>query len=185
MKLDINIDKLQKGDESEFVNFYTDYFPYFSLFVAGYLKSKEHNRDIVQDVFLEYWKKRRDFSDPVSLKVFFYRSLRNRCLNEIRRSSAKQHYSIDDIAERESMEFLEEQVIREETAMIIRKNIAQLSPQVRQVLELSMTGISNQEIADKLDITIHTVKSHKKKAYLLLRDQLKNLVVLLILISRF
>lgn len=183
MELEININKLREGDESEFKKFYTGYFPYFSTFVSGYLKSEEHNRDIVQDVFLEYWRKHKDFSDPVSLKVYFYRSLRNRCLNEIRKSNNRQCYSLEDIAQRESMEFLEEQVIQEEIAIIIKKEIESLSPKVREVMELSIAGMSNQEIADKLEVSLNTVKTHKKKAYTILRVQLKNLMALLALIS--
>lgn len=44
----------------------------------------------------------------------------------------------------------------------------------RQVLNMSVEGLSNQEIADVLGISINTVRTHKSRAYKVLRIVLSN-----------
>lgn len=40
-----------------------------------------------------------------------------------------------------------------------------LTPRQQEIAFLVATGYSNSEIAEKLDITIHTVKDHMKKIF--------------------
>ncbi len=47
---------------------------------------------------------------------------------------------------------------------------------------LNLEGMDNQEIADELQVSLNTVKFHKKNAYKLLRDKLKDQFYLLFLI---
>lgn len=93
--------------------FYLLYFPHFLSFALNYMSKKDICRDIVQEVFIAYWEKRADFTDIISLKVFFYRSIRNRCLNEIRDSASHLYVEIEKIRETFSENELEENVIRD------------------------------------------------------------------------
>lgn len=183
MKLNVSIDKLKSGDEVEFKRLYQLYFPHFLSFAFSYIKDKEVCSDLVQDVFISYWEKSTDFSDIISLKVFFYRSIRNKCLNEIRDKQSKYFIEIEELHELSSKDHLEEHIIREELAVIVRQEIAKLTPQEQKILRLSLTGKTNQEIADLLSISINTVKTHKLKAYSTLRIQLQDIYSLLFLIT--
>lgn len=183
VRKEINIGKLKEGDEAEFRTFYTHYFPFFISFAQSFLGSEEDSRDIVQEIFLSYWKSRNNFDDLVALKVFFYRSLRNRCLNVIRDSKKHVSHSLKDTAELESREYLEDAVIREEIAMVVRSEVEKLPPQARNVLRLALHGHSNQEIAEQLQISVNTVKSHKLASYSLLRHNLKNIKTILLLLA--
>lgn len=180
MELSISIEKLGKGDEEELKRLYQFVFPHFVSFAQTYLPdSLELCKDFVQDLFLIYWECREQFTDAVSLKVFFYRSIRNRCLNELRSRLSHQQVACEELERLSSSEQLEEQVIREEVAMLVRREVAQLTKQEQRVLRLSMQGKSNQEIADTLSLSVNTVKTHKQKAYAQLRIQLKEIYTLL------
>ncbi|MCD8185577.1 MAG: hypothetical protein LUD68_03715 [Rikenellaceae bacterium] len=67
----IDIEKLKGRDESEFRVFYHSYFPYFISFANSFLDSEEDARDIVQEIFLAFWKSRANFDDLISVKAFF------------------------------------------------------------------------------------------------------------------
>lgn len=97
MDFEISINQLQKGCEKELKHLYQLYFPYFLSFACSYIKDQEVSRDLVQEVFIAYWEKHEDFSDIVSLKVYFYRSIRNKCLNEIRNNKSKNFIELEEL----------------------------------------------------------------------------------------
>ena len=73
-------------------------------------------------------------------------------------------------------------VIEEETRRLIFTAIDSLPEHCRKVCLLNLEGMDNQEIADELQVSLNTVKFHKKNAYKLLRDKLKDQFYLLFLI---
>ena len=170
MELTLSIQKLKKGDEKELKQLYQIYFPHFLSFAMSFISEEAICRDIVQETFIAFWERHTLFDDIVSLKVFLYRSIRNKCLNEIRDSGKHHFVDLDSANEIDSAEYLEEMIIKEEVAMLIHQKIAMLPPQMQRIILLSLQGKSNQEIAQELKISINTVKTHKLKAYMQLRD---------------
>jgi RNA polymerase sigma factor (sigma-70 family) len=57
----------------------------------------------------------------------------------------------------------------------ISRAISLLSEKRREIILLSMSGMSEQMIADTLNISINTVKNQKTKAYAFLRQELKDI----------
>lgn len=174
MEKSINIERLKTGDEQEFKKLYTTFFPSFFSFALQYVKDNAVARDIVQDVFIAYRERQMYFTDIVSLKVFLYRSIRNKCLNTIRDNK---HFYIDisELHYLESKEFLEEGIIQQEIALAVRQQIAKLTLQEQKILKLSLLGKSVSEVAELLQISINTVKTHKLNAYSKLRLWLRDL----------
>ena len=71
------------------------------------------------------------------------------------------------------------QAIEEEMIRKLRVAISKLPEQRQNILLLSSDGYSVQEIADRLGISVNTVKTQKKRAYVYLKEQLKDSYVLL------
>lgn len=67
--------------------------------------------------------------------------------------------------------FLKE-VTRQETFRILHTAIDKLPAQSKQIIMLSMEGLSNAEVGEKLGISVNTVKTLKKNAYAVLRQVL-------------
>lgn len=182
---DFSMQQLANGDEQELKRLYRFFFPHCLSFALNYVPDEEVCRDIVQDVFIAYWKRRADFSDAVSLKVFLYRSIRNRCYNALRQMRLHEAVPLDEDADSLfSEDELERNVIREEVGMMVHQAVSRLTPQARKVLMLSLQGKTNREIAETLGLSLNTVKSHKLSAYAFLRqhlDDLHNLLHLLLL----
>ena len=71
-------------------------------------------------------------------------------------------------------------MIRQETWLLVRKAVGTLPAQMRRVIELTMEGNKNAEIASELGIAEGTVHALKKTAYKKLREQLKDHFYLLL-----
>lgn len=172
MNSNISTEKLMSGDRREFDAFYRQSFPLFFSFACNFLSDRETCRDIVQDVFLRYWLRHGDFDDLVSIKVFFYRSIRNGCINHISHHKARENYLRQRQYAAEDDQIFLDAIIVEEIAFAIHRKIGELSPMGRKVLTLAMQGDRNEEIAEKLSVSVNTVKTHKLRAYSVLRKQL-------------
>lgn len=63
---------------------------------------------------------------------------------------------------------------------ILRQGIEKLPTRKKEICKMKMEGsISNQEIADRMGISIHTVKSHYQEAIKMLRDYFRKMKLML------
>ena len=70
-------------------------------------------------------------------------------------------------------------VMHRELLALIEREIAALPPKMRQVFELSrQTNLSRKEIAEELDISEQTVKSHMHHALKILKTRLGPLFII-------
>ena len=73
--------------------------------------------------------------------------------------------------ELESTTYYVDAVIQEEASRMVYEEILKLSEVGRQVMLLALEGFSNDEIAEKLGISVNTVRTHKARAYQYLRGR--------------
>ena len=105
------------------------------------------------------------------VKGFLYTTARNLALNHI-----KHNQIVDEhlrLQEKDSVLFFRNQIIEEETYQLVHKAVEQLPKQSCKIIQLSLQGYSNQEIADQLNISINSVRTLKQSAYKKLRGILK------------
>ena len=77
-----------------------------------------------------------------------------------------------EVVEREMSEEDFSSVVREEVLRKLRELIDLLPGERRKVILMSMDGMSGEEIAAKLGVTIHTVKQQKYLAYKFIKQEL-------------
>ena len=133
----------------------------------------------MQETFINLWEKRGIYSDMVYFKAYLYKSLYNNALFYLRQHKVSEDVDpgIEDDTESALNAIIEEEVHREIIAAIDK-----LPPERRRVVELSMVGYSQEEIAEKLNISVNTVKTQKRKAYAFLREELQHLFVLFLML---
>jgi len=153
-----------------FKNFFEEQYPSLCIFANHYLQDDAVSADIVQEAFVYVWSKREYIRDAPAAKSYLYKYIKNHCLNFLRDSKRHQEILKEKL---ESPEFYRDNLIEREAYEIIYHAIKDLSSQNQQVIELSLDGLSNKEIAEKLDITINTVKTIKQRAFKALRKVLK------------
>jgi RNA polymerase sigma-70 factor (ECF subfamily) len=153
--------QIKNGNQLAFATIYDRYGKHMYLLAYRYLKSRDMAEDVVQQVFINFWINRIRINELLNIRSFLFTALKNQTLNTIRdqnRAIAKNYEylmesyngSLDESEIEESLEM----------TSLIEKAVENLSPQRRQIYYLKiMEGYSNQQIADKLNISVNTVKS--------------------------
>ena len=157
-------EKLQQGDQKVLKNFFDDTFALFVAFAQDFLGRDDACEDIVQDTFVTFWEQKESFENIYYVKAFFYKTIRHKCLNHIRHRRIASKYA--DSVQKAQGEL-------ESTTYYVD----------RQVMLLALEGYSNDEIAEKLGISVNTVRTHKARAYQYLRGRLNELRILLLLLQ--
>ncbi|SHJ14437.1 RNA polymerase sigma-70 factor, ECF subfamily [Arenibacter nanhaiticus] len=164
------------------VLFNTLYTP-LCLFANKYLDSLDDSKDIVQEVFLKLWKKKIVIGDEAAMKSYLYTSVKNKSIDFLKSSyNKKKNLSVQiDFKDLESDAFLAREIIISEASDIIEKAMKTLPKKSGKVVRLAMQGLSNEQIAEDLSISINTVKTQKKLAYRKLRELLKKDIFLILI----
>lgn len=176
--------KFTDGCEIYLEDFFNSNYLIFNSFAFNYLSDKDECEDIVQDVFITFWEQKKTFPNLISVKAFFYTSIRNMCLNHIKHNLVEQNYFQENRNKIESTEFFQEGILRKEANGIIYDEINKLPLMEKKVLLLSLKEYSNEQIANELKIKINTVKTHKSRAYQVLRKRLGHLVFMMITLNK-
>ena len=83
--MNIAIEQIQHGNEQAFKSLFDEYYQGLCVFASAYLKDDDLSADVVQEAFVKFWNRRRDFDHIVKIKSFLYTIVRNDCLNIVQR----------------------------------------------------------------------------------------------------
>jgi len=181
--------KLKGGDEEAFQTLFLKYYSAMCRFANQLLNDRELAEEIAQDMFVKIWEKRAFLNIETSVKHYFFRSVRNHCLNHIQHEKIKKQYA-NKIMESAHQEINTEQYYLEiDLVKRIEKSIASLPPKRMEIFRLSREqGLKYKEIADKLGISVKTVEAQMGLALKYLREDLKDfsnyLVTLFVLLKK-
>jgi RNA polymerase sigma-70 factor, ECF subfamily len=134
-------------------------------------------QDIVQDVFLQLWHKAGDY-DRARGSVFSWAATltRNRAIDRVRTRKRRNeiiHESAADLpgAEAAGEGDSAEALALHEQAMAVRAALAGLPPEQKSAIELAFfSGLTQQEIAEKLQEPLGTIKARIRRGLLRLRE---------------
>ena len=151
-------------------------------------KSKVVAEEIVLDVFLKLWIGRELLPEIKNMDAFLNKVAYNKALDflkiasrkkEIHRLVAKQ---IETCQEQEA----DHKLLDSEYQSILKKALDQLSPQRRVIFTLSrMEGLTNEEIAQQLQLSRNTVRNTLHESLQSIREYLRqnNLLSMIILFT--
>ena len=169
-ELDIKVDKM-----------YRAYRIRLCLFAYRMVHSLDDAEDIVHNVFLNIFEKEGSFNNIVDLKPYLYRSVHNACINHLKKSQKIPQTSTQEPVNLDEEDYLVKR-IEDEVLWELAQAVESLPSKCREVFKLGyMKHMSNEQIAAELNISINTVKSQKQRAKQLLKEQLKDLFVLLMI----
>lgn len=141
-------------------------------------------KDLTQETFFTLWKKRDKLSDGVVIKGWLYKSVRNKFLDHVKKYRKETYLlettfveTLDIVARSENQEVLKRKM------EIIDMEIQNLPKKCSRVFLLSKKeGLTNNEIADYLGVSLKTVEGHLTKALKILREKLKDKIHVLLMI---
>jgi RNA polymerase sigma factor (sigma-70 family) len=114
--------------------------------------------DVLQDVFLRAYHALRADGRPVALRAWLYRVAHNRCIDQLRRPAPAAE-DIYDINRGVSSDLLAEAERREDLRRLIADVRALPEQQRSALLMREMEGLSYNELADALGVTVPAIKS--------------------------
>ena len=158
--MNIVIDRIQQGNELAFKELFDEFYQALCVFALTYVKDQVQAADIVQEVFIKYWNRRGDFDNLFKVKSFLYTVVRNDCLNTIRNNKEIR----EDISLIESDAFFVDNLVEEEAYRIFYNAVEALPLQTREVIQLTLDGLKNAEIAVHMGIAASSVHTLKKLA---------------------
>lgn len=172
---------IRQRDKKAFATVYQKYHGYLYAIALRYLKSREMAEDAVQHVFVKLWESTARIEIEINLKNYLYTMTKNHILNQIR--DRKEIISINYANAQKEIpdndEFLEK-MEQQRISQALYSGIEQLPAQKKAVCMMKMEeNASNQEIADKMGISIHTVKSHYQESIKLLRSYFNKIKLML------
>ena len=159
------------GDRRAFRTFFDVYGPRIFRYAVRTIGDVGKAEEVTNDVMLEVWKNAARFERRSSVSTWIIGIARHKSLNAIR---GKQHVTVDieDVAEQISdegaaVESGEAERDRAEMRRVLRAAVAKLSPEHKDVVELTFFhGHSYEEIAQIVGCPENTVKTrmfHAKK----------------------
>lgn len=162
------------------------------LFYTARIVGEEEAEDVVQDVFVELWKRRESVEIGEQIQAFLYRAVYTRALNVLKHRGIEHNYcaAMEEIAQRraefyhpdhnEVIRRIEDRELRSE----IYDAINALPDKCKEVFKLSyLHDMKNKEIADLMGVSLRTVEAHMYKALKFLRARLGHLWLLILLFS--
>jgi len=145
------------------------------------MNHSEDAKDISQEVFLKAYRSLCNFDERSAFSTWLYRITHNTCIDEMRKRKGKQNYSLEEELENEAGSMQrqiadegdtpEESLLREEQKSEILQALDNLSAEHKAAIVLrDVKGLSYEEIAEILEVSLGTVKSRISRG----RNQLKN-----------
>ena len=173
---------LQKGNERAFTAIYERYHKLLYVLAYKYLKDNDTAKDAVQQIFLKLWESRSLFSIHINLRNYLYTMLKNHLLNEIRNNytALEKNYELAQETIEYENEILSKLEEKEMTEQLYRAIDSRPEQKKAVCLYKLKDSLSNQEIAEKMQISIPTVKTHYSQAIKLLREHFDKLLILLL-----
>lgn len=180
---DIN-DGVSKGNLEDFSNLYSNYYVLLCTIADQYVKDKYLAEEIVGDVFLKYWEKYNEIIITTSVKAYLVRSVQNRCINYLEHNKVKQKIENEStlFGLAESDDYPLGTLYEKELASLINQAMNALPEQCRKIFLLSRDEeLTYEEISQRLNISVNTIKTQIKIALSKLREWLKDYLPALML----
>ena len=185
----ILLEQLKRGDDLAFKQLFEQYYSLMCSVAYEYVDDYFVSRTVAEDVILNIWNKKESLEIKSSLKQYLLTSTRYKSIDYLRQNSKNKNFvDIDEVINSNDRCFLSdddlfERIITEELDLKIKNIINNMPEECRTVFVLSRyEGLRNNEIAEKLNISINTVKYHIKNSLNRLRIELQEYIAILFVI---
>lgn len=170
---------MARGDKTALARLYDSLAkPLYSL-AFRVLNDASESQDIIQDVFLQLWHKAGDY-DTSRGSVFSWAATltRNRAIDRVRMRKRRDELLADSAGELQPAASTGDtdsagSLWAQEKAGAVRTALTRLAPDQRTAIELAyFSGLTQQEIAARLNEPLGTIKARIRRGLLQLRETL-------------
>jgi RNA polymerase sigma-70 factor (ECF subfamily) len=144
-----------------------------------FLGSEEEARDVAQEAFLKAYRAIGGFKREARFSSWLYQIATNLCRDRLRRRRTRATVSLEEMEETggaiaETRPGVDERLLQDDLARVVRRAIEALAEEQREVLILKeYEGLTFLEIAQALDVPVSTVKTRLYRGLAQLRQRLE------------
>ncbi len=179
MNIDESILKkgLRSGDREIFKYLFTKHSQGLVAYGSSLTRDSEAAKELVQDLFMEIWEKRKIIQIKGSIKPYLYSSMYHKALNWLRAKKIREIYVNNPVEISNWFPYpVNPDRIDVLKLELIEKQIRLLPDQCREVFTRSVIlDEQHSEIASHLGLNIKTVENHLSRARKILRERLKKI----------
>jgi RNA polymerase sigma-70 factor (ECF subfamily) len=191
--MDLHLDifkRIVNNDVQAYEILFKEYYKFLCSYAFGLTKERHVAEEIVEDFFVDLWNKRQKINITTSVRSYFISSVHNRCLNYLQREKSKfiSSQEISKLIDQEGTvgdRLIDAEVpslLANELESVLSKAIEKLPSGAKEIFLLSRyDDLSYEEIAQKLNVSLNTVKTQMKVALSKLREYLKDYLIVLAL----
>ena len=178
----IIISRIRQGDVVAFETIFKSHYRNLCIYAEDMVGEKAAAEEIVGDFFLKFWENHATIVIQVSHKAYLYTSIYNNCLKYLEHLKVLQKYrdyafymiNNKDLWRPVSANYPLANLISQEIVGEIEQAIQDLPDHCREIFSLSrFEELSYEEIAQRLEISINTVRTQMSRALQKLRISLK------------
>jgi len=149
---------IRENDYVSYNKLFVRYYNRLCQYVYGMLQDKDDSEDVVQELFLNLWNNRKKIMITENISGYLFKMAKNQALNHIR--STTNYRNLLDNQDNTPGYYEENQLESDEFRIALYDCINQLPDRSKQVLLLHrVQGLKQKEIAEKLDISVKTIKN--------------------------
>ncbi|MBN8703892.1 MAG: sigma-70 family RNA polymerase sigma factor [Bacteroidetes bacterium] len=176
---------IANGDQKAYAELMTRYRDSVYFMLLKMVNNKEDADDLTIEAFGKAFKRLQQYTPNFAFSTWLFKIASNNCIDFIRKKKLNNSYSIDKTFTNEdgsqsSVDLRsdsldpEENVIKKQKVELMRDVVEKLKPRYRQLVELRyFEELSYEEISDKLELPVGTVKAQLFRAREFLANILK------------
>lgn len=164
---------IKKRNQKAFHELYKTSFNRLQKYAMRYLYDWDEAEDLVQDAFLSLWSHPERYNEKLPVFYYLLGIVRNNCMNYLRDLNIQYKHQ-DKIIEAMLFSSVEDPEIDEDIHARLKYILELLPEKQREVLLLHIVEKKKvREIAEEMNISEATVKTHFQRALAQLRSSLK------------
>ncbi|QGY43964.1 RNA polymerase sigma-70 factor [Maribellus comscasis] len=179
------IKNTKTSEEQTFELIFRRYYVRLCGFANKFIGDTAESEEIVQEAFLNVWKKREKLNLDDDIRPYLFKSVQNLCYNFLEHQKVEDKYYkvIYDVYKNQKKDYQTfESVMYSELQAKVDEVIESLPQRCREIFCLSRwDGLKYGEIAEKLQISVKTVETQMSRALVILRKELSDYLVFMII----
>ncbi|WP_454879269.1 RNA polymerase sigma factor [Sphingobacterium detergens] len=156
---------IENDNIPDFKNFFLSYKDKVYKYALLHLKEEDTAADLVQEAFSRIWKKWGELDENKNPQSYLYTIAKNLVFDELRKQKVRVQFKLDGIDGSKQVDNSNEESIRfKDLERVYREAIEKLPKARLEIFLLSKEEfLDNQEIADRLGISVNTVRDQLVK----------------------
>ncbi len=169
------LESFRRNDPDAFKVLFDMYNLQLHHYASRFISAPDQIEDIISESFVIIWQKRLEFNSLKSIAAYLYTVTRNACFSYLRKANKRASVF-------QELTYLNAEDNAEDIVSAVKSDLIQFSiiaardlpAEMKKVFQLIyIEGYSASETAEKLSLSVHTVKAQKANAVKRIRQHLK------------